>query len=51
MNPVGELLEAEDIELDLDVSGKDALLQRIAGMLARRRHLVPIRSPGQPDRA
>jgi nitrogen PTS system EIIA component len=41
MNPVGELLGVEDVELDLDVSGKDALLQRVAGMLARRRHLVP----------
>jgi PTS system nitrogen regulatory IIA component len=41
MNPVGELLGVEDVEVNLDVSGKDALLQRIAAMLAQRRHLVP----------
>jgi len=41
MNPVGELLGAEDVDVDLDVPGKDALLQRIAAMLAQRRHLVP----------
>ena len=39
MNPVGELLGIEDIELDLDVSGKEALLARIAAMLARRGRL------------
>ena len=40
MNPLGELLGVEDIELDLDVSGKEALLARIAAMLARRGRLV-----------
>jgi PTS system nitrogen regulatory IIA component len=40
MNPVSELLGVEDIELDLDVSGKEALLARIAAMLARRDRLV-----------
>lgn len=40
MNLVGELLGIDDIELDLDVSGKAALLERIAAMLARRRRLV-----------
>jgi PTS system nitrogen regulatory IIA component len=36
MNPVGELLAAEDVALDLDVSGKGALLERMAWMLAQR---------------
>jgi PTS system nitrogen regulatory IIA component len=40
VNPVGELLSVEDIVLDLDVSGKEALLKRIAAMLAQRRHLI-----------
>ena len=42
MNPVGELLRVEDIDLDVDVSDKPALLTRIAGMLARR-HNLPAR--------
>jgi len=42
MNPVSELLGVEDIELDLDVSGKEALLTRIAAMLARRDRLVAV---------
>lgn len=40
MNPVGELLGPEDIELDVEVSSKEALLERIAAMLARQRHLA-----------
>jgi len=40
MNPVGELLRLEDIALDVDVSTKLALLQRIAAMLAERRGLI-----------
>ncbi|MGO9444268.1 MAG: PTS sugar transporter subunit IIA [Thiobacillaceae bacterium] len=39
MNPVGELLSVDDIELDLDVPGKETLLKRIAATLARRHHL------------
>jgi PTS system nitrogen regulatory IIA component len=42
MNPVGELLTREDIALDLDVSGKQALLEQLAAMLARRAHLPEI---------
>lgn len=40
MNPVGELLDLQDIGIDLDVPGKDALLARLAAMLARRGRLV-----------
>ena len=40
MNPVGELLSVDDIDLDLDLPDKGALLQRIAAMLARRHHLT-----------
>ena len=36
MNPIGELLTNHDIALDVDVSNKAALLQRIATMLAER---------------
>ena len=36
MNPVGDLLGAQDVALDLDVSGKAALLERMALMLAQR---------------
>jgi nitrogen PTS system EIIA component len=39
MNPVGELLEIDDIQLDIDVPDKARLLQRIASLLARRLHL------------
>jgi PTS system nitrogen regulatory IIA component len=39
MNPVDELLRVEDIDLDVDVPDKPALLARIAGMLARRHNL------------
>jgi PTS system nitrogen regulatory IIA component len=35
MNPIGELLAVDDIELDLDVPDKEALLGRIADMLSR----------------
>jgi nitrogen PTS system EIIA component len=35
MNPVGDLLATEDVALDLDVSGKGALLERMASMLAQ----------------
>ena len=40
MNPVGELLSIHDIALDVDVSSKAALLQRIASMLAQRAGLI-----------
>lgn len=40
MNPVGELLTVDDVALDLDVSGKEALLRRIAALLAQRGRLV-----------
>jgi nitrogen PTS system EIIA component len=39
MNPVGDLLSIDDIDLDLDLSGKGAVLQWIAATLARRHHL------------
>ncbi len=39
MNPVGELLGIDDVELDLDVPDKARLLQRIASLLAQRLHL------------
>jgi PTS system nitrogen regulatory IIA component len=39
MNPVGELLRVEDIHLDLDVSDKERLLERIAALLSRRHGL------------
>jgi PTS system nitrogen regulatory IIA component len=39
MNPVGELLRVEDIHLDLDVSDKGRLLERIAALLSRRHGL------------
>lgn len=39
MNPIGDLLAAEDVALDLDVSGKAALLERMASMLAGRSHI------------
>ena len=39
MNPVGALLAAEDIRLDLDVSTKDQLLEQVAALLATRNGL------------
>ena len=39
MNPVGELLQLDDIALDLEVANASALLQRVAAMLARRGRL------------
>lgn len=39
MNPIGELLRVEDIHLDLDVSDKGRLLERLAALLARRHSL------------
>ncbi len=39
MNPVGELIRAEDIYLDFDAPDKQQLLERIAGLLAQRRGL------------
>ena len=39
MNPVGELLRVEDIHLDIDVSDKERLLERIAALLSRRHGL------------
>ena len=39
MNPIGELLRVEDIYLDLDVSDKGRLLERLAALLARRHSL------------
>lgn len=35
MNPVGELLRVEDVEVDADVPDKDRLLARLALLLAR----------------
>jgi PTS system nitrogen regulatory IIA component len=40
MNPVGELLEVGDIALDVDAATPDAVLRRIAAMLARRSGLI-----------
>jgi nitrogen PTS system EIIA component len=40
MNPVGELLQPEDIALDLDATDAAALLQGVAAMLARRSRLA-----------
>jgi PTS system nitrogen regulatory IIA component len=40
MNPVGELLQLDDIALDLEVANAGALLQRVAAMLARRSRLA-----------
>src|SRR6516162_3722914 len=40
MNPVGELLQLDDIALDLEVANASALVQKIAGMLARRGRLA-----------
>jgi PTS system nitrogen regulatory IIA component len=40
MNPVGELLSLEDIALDLEVPTADALLRRVAVMLARPGRLI-----------
>jgi PTS system nitrogen regulatory IIA component len=40
MNPVGELLQIDDICLDVDVSSKDQLLEKIAELLARRYRLA-----------
>ena len=39
MNPVGELLDVSDIHLDVDVSNKAELLERLAGWLAGRHGL------------
>jgi PTS system nitrogen regulatory IIA component len=39
LNPVGELLRIDDIQLDIDVPDKARLLKRIASLLARRLHL------------
>src|SRR4029077_2108021 len=39
MNPVGELIRAEDIYLDFDAPDKERLLERVAGLLAQRRGL------------
>ena len=39
MNPVGELLDVSDIHLDVDVSNKAQLLERLAGWLAGRHGL------------
>jgi len=39
MNPVGALLGVDDIELDVDVPDKGRLLERVAGLLARRLRL------------
>ncbi len=35
MNPVGEMLRVDDIEVDADVADKDRLLERVAFLLAR----------------
>ena len=39
MNPIAELLTPDDIHLDLDVSNKGQLLEKVAGMLAGRHGL------------
>lgn len=39
MNPIGELLQPEDIDLDVAVSSKGELLERVAGIVARRQGL------------
>jgi PTS system nitrogen regulatory IIA component len=39
MNPIGELLQAEDIRLDVDVASKQELLDRISEILAKRHNL------------
>jgi nitrogen PTS system EIIA component len=39
MNPVGELLGTDDIELDAELPDKEALLRRMATKLAQRGHL------------
>jgi PTS system nitrogen regulatory IIA component len=36
MNPVGELLEVDDVRLDLDISSKSRLLEEVAILLAAR---------------
>jgi len=36
MNPVGELLEVDDVRLDLDISSKSRLLEEVATLLAAR---------------
>jgi PTS system nitrogen regulatory IIA component len=40
MNPVGELLQPEDICLDVDLSSKSQLFDKISEILARRHGLV-----------
>jgi PTS system nitrogen regulatory IIA component len=39
MNPIGELLRPEDIDLDVDVSSKSELFDRVAAIVARRQGL------------
>ena len=39
MNPIGELLQPEDIDLDVAVSSKGELLERVAAIVARRQGL------------
>jgi nitrogen PTS system EIIA component len=39
MNPVGELLEIDDIRLDLDIANKSQLLEEVAALLAARHGL------------
>jgi len=40
MNPLGQLLAADDIRLDVDVSTKEQLLRQIASLLAARQGLA-----------
>ena len=40
MNPLGDLLSADDIRLDVDVSTKEQVLRQIASLLAARQHLA-----------
>ncbi len=40
MNPLGELISAADVRLDIDVSGKDQLLRQVASLLAARHGLA-----------
>jgi len=39
MNPVGALLRAEDILLDVDVTSRGSLLERVAAVLGERAHV------------
>ena len=40
MNPLGDLLSADDVRLDVDVSTKEQLLRQVASLLAARQGLA-----------